>query len=286
MELIIKRLSEEELVLLGCTRKDIAPYSARKGSATFATGQICGPSPIAVQLRMGHSLGKVNDPYLHQSDGADQILGRTVAMMPSHDERFAVLPPHFSHDVRERLTVDYWMDMVPGYEMLAVELKPALPYLLASLMYHEKFLEDALKPDHVLFRSRVYSRNELLPVLRGGVTTGNIYCEATGMYVYCVSYLNIITYNNNNGCLKMKTLGLSATGLPPHIVQQREINNLRTEVSALTKAIQDSRETLPNEVGKVVADDIRGIQLFMIITSTYIITLTLTSHYVYRFISN
>ena len=129
MSLIVKDLTPEELVLLGCHRKDIAPYSARKGSATYASGQVSGPSPVAVQLRMGHSLGKVNDPYIHFSDSADQILGRTLALLPLHTEKFGALCPHFNVATLELLTVDYWMTTVPGYDMLAVELKPALPYL-------------------------------------------------------------------------------------------------------------------------------------------------------------
>ena len=67
-----------------------------------------GPSDTSVQLRMGHSLGKVNDPYIHCSDPQDQICGRVLSMLPLHDERFATLPPHFNNKLLVELTEPYW----------------------------------------------------------------------------------------------------------------------------------------------------------------------------------
>ena len=56
---IVKNLSSEQMMQLGCLEKDIGPYSCRKGSATYAMGEITGPNYISIQLRMGHSIGKV-----------------------------------------------------------------------------------------------------------------------------------------------------------------------------------------------------------------------------------
>jgi hypothetical protein len=96
---IIRALPEPELQLLGGERADIGPYSLRKGSASYCLGQVSGPNPVTVQLRMGHSLGKVNDAYFFVGDGQDQLCGRMIAGLPFNDEGFAALPPHFCTEV-------------------------------------------------------------------------------------------------------------------------------------------------------------------------------------------
>ncbi len=61
LKVVASRLSREDKASLGCSEKDLGPYSARKGSVTYAMSQSTGPNYAAVQLRMGHSLGKVYD---------------------------------------------------------------------------------------------------------------------------------------------------------------------------------------------------------------------------------
>jgi hypothetical protein len=60
---VIRGLTEAQLQTLAQDRSDIGPYSLRKGSASYCLGQTSGPNPVTVPLRMGHSLGKVNDAY-------------------------------------------------------------------------------------------------------------------------------------------------------------------------------------------------------------------------------
>lgn len=194
LSVVVANLSEEELITLGCERKDIAPYSARKGAATFANGQIAGPNPVTVQLCMGHSLGKVNDPYLHFSDPQDQLCGRQVALLPILDHQFGTLPPHFNSCTLSHLSEQFWNLIVPGYSNLTVEFKPTLPYLLASLLYHEDYLRNELDMSHPISSSRVFSANCKLEMLRTSILTGFGYCSDTGM---------------------------QATGLPPHIIQDK-----------------------------------------------------------------
>jgi hypothetical protein len=142
---LVKTLTAEELAILGCDANDIAPYSGRKGAATFASGQVAGPSPVTVQLRMGHSLGKVNDPYIHQCDPQDMLCGRTLSLLNMLDERFGVLPPHFTTEAVGTLTTEFWLKVCPNYNALPQEIKPALPFLMASLLYHEQYLRGVLR---------------------------------------------------------------------------------------------------------------------------------------------
>jgi hypothetical protein len=54
-------LDVQQITRLGCQPPDIATHSNRKGSATYVLGQVMGPNPITVFLRMGQSLGQLKD---------------------------------------------------------------------------------------------------------------------------------------------------------------------------------------------------------------------------------
>jgi hypothetical protein len=71
-------LDESEVASLGCNVRDIGLHSTRKGAATFCLGQVSGPNPVSVYLRMGQSLGKLKDRYIHFGEGADQLCLRKI----------------------------------------------------------------------------------------------------------------------------------------------------------------------------------------------------------------
>lgn len=56
---------------------DIGSHSFRKGIATFLGGMVTGPSPIAIYLRAGWSLG-VQKRYILEGGGGDQLAGRAA----------------------------------------------------------------------------------------------------------------------------------------------------------------------------------------------------------------
>ncbi|ETO66399.1 hypothetical protein F444_16435 [Phytophthora nicotianae P1976] len=89
---VIGSLREEELRELSCTPEDIGTHSLRKGSSSYALGQVNGPTPVSVYLRMGQSLGRLKDRYIHFGEGADQLCGRMIAGLPFDSDRFGVLP--------------------------------------------------------------------------------------------------------------------------------------------------------------------------------------------------
>lgn len=58
---LVANLSEAEEKHLGCLPEDIGMHSERKGSSTYCLGQVGGPTPVSVFLRMGQSLGQLKD---------------------------------------------------------------------------------------------------------------------------------------------------------------------------------------------------------------------------------
>jgi hypothetical protein len=61
-------MSDADLLLLGQAIEDIGTHSGRKGAGTFCLGQVNGPNPITVSLRMGHSIGQLRDKYIFTSE--------------------------------------------------------------------------------------------------------------------------------------------------------------------------------------------------------------------------
>jgi hypothetical protein len=63
---MLQSLNETERQRLGCPVEDIGSHSIRKGSSTYALGQVCGPTPVSVFLRMGQTLGQLKDTLLKE----------------------------------------------------------------------------------------------------------------------------------------------------------------------------------------------------------------------------
>lgn len=235
LSVIVFNMSDDELAILGCERSDIAPYSSRKGAATYASGQVSGPTPVSVQLRMGHTLGKVNDPYIHLSDPADQLCGRTLSLLPIIDERFGTLPPHFNKEALKTLTVEFMTQVMPGYSTFPIEFKPVLSYLLASVIYHEEFLRRELHPQHPLWNSRLYTSNVDICFLRANIIVGKFSCDSTGM---------------------------QATGVPPHVVQDGKLRAMSDRIEQLERLLvkqhEESMQKLPTAIADSVVSDIRN----------------------------
>jgi hypothetical protein len=233
---VIRGLTEAQLQTLAQDRADIGPYSLRKGSASYCLGQTSGSNPMTVQLRMGHSLGKVNDAYFFAGDGQDQLCGRMVCGLPFNDESFAVLPPHFSTAVQAVLDIDMWREVVDGYDNYPDGFKTCFPYLLATLLYHEDYLRAHLYDAHPLWNSRVFANNPHLPLLRaeGAVLTGIGCCPDTNM---------------------------RATGIPPHLAITEKLKILIHDCAKMFTDTQTMRaeifDRLPGLVAVAVGDELR-----------------------------
>ena len=137
-------LSEAEQTILGISSQDLGTHSIRKGACIYASGQQCSPSAIAIKLRMGHSLGETSDRYYFESDGADQLLGRFLSGLCFTRPEFGTLPPHYKSVEFER-NID-WSAIVLYYNQYPSCFKTAIPYLIASVVYHLDYLRTTLPP--------------------------------------------------------------------------------------------------------------------------------------------
>jgi hypothetical protein len=224
MKIIIKSLNESELISLGNigNEKDYSTHSVRKGALTYCSSICGGPSWIQIFLRAGWSIGKVQDRYLQQQDGADQFVGRTLCGNNPIDIEFSTLPPHFNQNDTNKLE-SLWINAYGNkYNELTTGFKQTLPYLVASIVYHIDFFKKNLNENHPFFQSLLFTRNFIHEnKLKEKIETGN--------------------FNNT------KT-NMRATGLPPYMLMAQEIVSLKDTVGSLQNKLQQSLSQLPTEV--------------------------------------
>eukprot|EP00644_Phytophthora_capsici_P008318 jgi/Phyca11/114661/e_gw1.26.378.1 len=149
---------------------------------------------------LGQSLGKLKDRYIHFGEGADQLCGRMIAGLPFNSERFGVCTSSFS----------------------------------VFTIHHEQYLRTMLNPCHPIFKSRIFTANNLLQLQRGSTIL------AVGVSTVC---------------------GLKATGIPAHLAVATQVNALREQVDHLHREIHqlktDISSKVPNEVAQHVVSELR-----------------------------
>lgn len=218
---VIGGLPESDVQLLGAEKKQLGTHSVRKGAASYCTGMVNGPSTIHVFLRAGWSLGNVQDRYLFAGAGGDQLTGRSLSGLPFTDSSFASLPPHF--DAAGAQLID-WPAVLPLYPRLPQTFKRALPFLLASLCYHEQWLREMLPSQHPLLNSYLFASGAVA-TLKPHVLTGCGFCPVTG---------------------------LTATGIPPHLAITNELTKAMQQTGLMKEALLTKCAELPSEMVTVL----------------------------------
>lgn len=193
----------------------------RKGAASYCAGMINGPSTVQVFLRAGWSLGNVQDRYLFAGAGGDQLTGRVLTGLPFTEATFATLPPHFSTAGQALVP---WQTVLPLYSRVPETFKRALPYLLASICYHEQWLRSVLPARHPLFATHLFASGQVA-VLKQHVITGRSRCAVTGMV---------------------------ATGIPPHLVLSNEMTDMARQTEIMKDALLAKCTDLPAELVTVM----------------------------------
>jgi hypothetical protein len=225
---VLLKLDENESQRLGGPIEDFGTHSLRKGSSTYALGQVSGPTPVSVFLRMGQTLGQLKDRYIHFAEGADQLCGRMVAGLPFDSKDFAILPPHFPNEVKAQMDINFWREVLCGYDNYPKGMKAALPYLLASLIHHEKFLRITFREDHPIFKSRVFSHT-LIDTLRGSPLLRIGRCPDTDMV---------------------------STGIPPHLALAEQVFRLEEKQKYMDQKLDTLQEHMENEFARNVASKV------------------------------
>ncbi|MGH2639759.1 MAG: hypothetical protein ACRDF4_10870 [Rhabdochlamydiaceae bacterium] len=214
---IIAAVPPSDVHLLGGDKKQLGTHSIRKGAASFCAGMISGPSTVQIFLRAGWSLGNVQDRYIFAGAGGDQLTGRALSGLPFNSSSFASLPPHFD---QEGTRLIEWNSILPLYSKLPDTFKQALPLLLASICYHEKWLRTNLPSHHPLFSTPLFS---------------------SGRIAALIPHVSV-------GCYLSPVTGLQATGIPPQIVMANDLLQVAANTQLLKEEVLSKYAELPAQV--------------------------------------
>ena len=218
---VIAAMPAAEAQHLGGSKKELGTHSVRKGAATYCTGMVDGPSPIAVFLRAGWTLGGVKDRYLFAGTGGDQLVGRVLSGLPYHDVSFASLPPHFDSVGASDVP---WSAVFPLYNTLPDTFKRALPFLLASICQHEEWLRSTLPANHPLFVSPLFAS--------GALSTHRVHVLS--------------------GCYRSLSTGLTATGIPRHLSMSNELTSVVKQTEEMKVQLLSQYSALPSKVADCI----------------------------------
>ncbi len=196
---------------------------------------IGGPTSVAIWLRAGWSLGPVQSRYIFQGQGGDQFVGRAATLLELNSIDFSVLPPHFSTNEGPVITTQEWNQILPGFSTYYPdEFKVALPFLLASIVHHQDWLNATLPKNHPFFSHRMYLSG-LLHRLKAKVHVGHF---------------------------KNEVSNLQATGIPPYVMLANRMYFLEKEMAAMKRVYAEGVEAIPDEVCKKLLKNfnIEGVQ--------------------------
>jgi hypothetical protein len=227
---VLDRLTDAEQLHLGNSGSPeyLGSHSTRKGAASYVGTMNGGPSGINVYLRARWSLGSTQNRYLYQGEGGDQVVGRVLSGLNYDNSQFSTLLPHFSSQIETTFTAEMWISAVTEYSTLPTGVKQALPYLLASIVFHLDFLRKVLDDNHPLFSTPLFTSGVFdLRGLREHVLCGQGQCPAS----HC---------------------GLRATGVPPHLAIVNEVVALISRSDELRNEMKQMGIELPDHVAKQV----------------------------------
>lgn len=210
-----------ELLEMGILIGELGTHSFRKGVATFLSGLNGGPSAIQIYLRAGWSLGNVQNRYIFDGPGGDQLCGRAATGLCLTDKEFSNLPPHFNQTNGAVLTADEWNFILPGYSSFYCQsFRQVVPYLLASIIYHREFIQQILPSTHPIFYQRFWN-----PTI-----------------------LSKLTSKIQTGCGKNSVTHMFATGIPPHIVLSNELARVTERLESMDQNIFKKLDWLPQRI--------------------------------------
>ena len=151
---------------------------------------------------------------------SDQLVGRAVSGLPINSVKFAELAPHFGKDDMKILECIGWNKIFSNYDSYPIGFKNIIPYLVASIIFHQKFLKERLHFKHPLFSCSIFNRTHeidgikitIAEKFKGKILTGINFCNDTGM---------------------------TASGIPPHVLHAFGLNELKYHINYL-KEINES----------------------------------------------
>jgi hypothetical protein len=188
---VIESMDKETAALIGFDKEtaDIGTQSVRKGSISYMLSYAGQASNIACLLRGGWQLGGVLPKYVRQMLNGDQAAGRLVCGLPPNLVEFSLLCARF-----KLVQTIAWSEFVPYYDVYPVGFQQVIPYLIASVVFHNDDLLRLLPKNHAFFTSR-YVRYNYFDALKSLLLQPTLmHCDVTNMKATGISPMTSVLY--------------------------------------------------------------------------------------------
>jgi hypothetical protein len=215
---VLKEHEAEVLAMGYDSIKDIGIHSFRKGNGSFLASLPGGPSPAAICLRAGWSMGQVRDIYFQQTQAGDEFVGRCASLLNMTNGDFATTPAFFPADTDDTLLQNMLNDVFPHFTLMD-GMERILRMCLASLLHHREKVK-LFDPNHIA---------------RNGIS---IFRNMTSIADLAETVKVERAWESQEQ--------LAITGVPPHIKQ----------IVDLKKLLEESAK-LPASVTKNVMEEVR-----------------------------
>jgi hypothetical protein len=125
----------------------------RSGGATH--GSSTGATTTHQTNERGGWSNLIPGIYIHSTVLSDRCSARSITGLPLHIPMYALLAVHFHGNLDSILAAAGWTIgmFFPNYENRDSNFKPMCPYLLASGVYHQLWLEKQMPANHRLRKS-------------------------------------------------------------------------------------------------------------------------------------
>ena len=200
---------------MGQDVKYLGVHSICKGAATYASsGSTAGPSGAAVNLRVGWTLGQVQDTYIWYEAAGDQYVGRVLSGLPVNSYKFALLGPRFvlsfendettalSEQIRECVSSCFLSSLPGNFYSIAT-------HCLACCLYHFDTLDNFYPETHHLCSSYLFKGN--FTTIRLIVKCGLPWAE--------------------------DFLDVAATSVPPHVALLAQMQEIQDTYSCVSEGL-------------------------------------------------
>jgi hypothetical protein len=154
------------------------------------------------------------------------MVGRAVTGIAVTNVDYASLPPHFSRDTLDQLLADDWNNIIPGYLHYPNCFKAVIPFLFASVVYHQDWLRIKLSSNHPIFLSRIFTQN---------------YANLLKNDVHCGNYIN-------------ETTNLQATGVPLELYTYHQVHRVQDLVKDLQVGVKRNADEVMEKFDTIVND--------------------------------
>jgi hypothetical protein len=177
---VLDSFTESEEIVLGCSKNLVGLHTAKKTGCSKLYDNECTVA-VAIEKRCDHSLQGSQSCYVGDLPSNDAFNARILAGLPFGTDEFSAKPCHFDgvpHDVWLSIP---WSSIIKGYHKFPATCKSVMPFLLATVIHHERFIRFNLRGGggHAILFSPLFTVHKhlfdtLRPYVKHGVCQSDL----------------------------------------------------------------------------------------------------------------